>query len=857
MRICWWVTAAMWTLALSGTAQTIVNTDFSAPWVNVGSSPKVFGPVPQGWSDNSTWAALQIRHSRLLDGEQIYWRSEVSALESGWGQLQHGLPRITDSGYYRLKVRARSTSELSISYGIRRTGPPYNYLWQETRALLPRWGDFTVYARVDAAAYDVAFYIAINGAGAIDLAAFQLEKLSEAQLIEEFTHSAAGLPKNLLRNTRFPLGLPAGWLLDRDSSDQDDVIITSEDDALHVQGSHAWQISTEPFAAPKPRVNYTVSFYARGDASGQLVVINEGRYITSRSFRATPERQRFSLAFNAPLLSRAQALRIEATGGLWMDSFQLEEGSAATEFSPPDCELHLASDSPIRTAFDDEPLTLRYTVLGGETCARVKLAVEDLSGEMRDLPVDGLTGETVLPGGYGAYRIEGLVEDANGNPAGPYQELTLFHLRRPRYWMTDAPNSPFGVHTNSTTRHILMAKAAGINWTRLHDAGLQYIGWYHLERQPSEWTFQDADLLRYRQYGLKVLGLLSTAPEWASYFDKPHNGYFDRFYQPRNLEQYAHYVRVVTQRYQGVIDTWDVWNEPWNVGWWAVRYDEAGQKYVTSEHPQADFARLQTVAFEAAKSVDPALTILGINSTTGATGTAWTKGVVDAGGLNAADVLCYHQYTSEPLGFPGDAAERGWRDATSPAMIDGAVSKPVWMTEGSPIYSISGSGFYRRILPFEESENFSVTSDRLVRHVVALLAQGVQKVFLYSMHSHAGIAGNPNPWRVILGADGYLHPNAAAHSAMAWFLEDTRFTETLAAAPSVTAYIFGGSSRAVAVLAPKPGGATDWTPPEGLERFDLYGNPLPAGAPSGRAISHVTLEGDAATLAAMLRGGSQ
>jgi hypothetical protein len=255
--------------------------------------------------------------------------------------------------------------------------------------------------------------------------------------------------------------------------------------------------------------------------------------------------------------------------------------------------------------------------------------------------------------------------------------------------------------------------------------------------------------------------------------------------------------------------------------------------------------------------VDPSLTILGINSTTGATGTAWTKGVVDAGGLNAADALCYHQYTADPLGFPGDAAERGYRDATTPAMIAGAVTKPVWMTEGSPIYGISGAGFYRRILPFEESENYTLTSDRMVRHVVSLLAQGVQKVFLYSMHSHEGIAGNPNPWRVIVGADGYLHPNAAAHSAMAWLLEDTRFIERFEPTADVTVYVFEGSARAIAVVAPKPGRTAAWALPDGLERVDLYGNPSAPGAPLGHAVSYVTLEGDAATLAAMLRGGSQ
>jgi hypothetical protein len=344
--------------------------------------------------------------------------------------------------------------------------------------------------------------------------------------------------------------------------------------------------------------------------------------------------------------------------------------------------------------------------------------------------------------------------------------------------------------------------------------------------------------------------LFSTAPEWASYFDKARSSYYDRFYQPRDLDQFANYVRTVAKRYQGLIDTWDVWNEPWNAGWWAVSYDEAGKRYITSAQPQADFARLQAKAAAAAKAVDPSLTVLGVNSTTGSTGTAWTQGIVAAGGLGTSDILCYHQYTIEALGFPNDAIQRGWRDAWTPAFVDGEVPKAVWLSEGSPIYAMSGAGFYNRILPSPDAENFSLTSDRLVRYVVAMLAQRVQKVFLYSMHSHESHAGTANPWRVIVGPDGYLHPNAAAHSAMAWLLEDTQFVERLEPAPGVTAYVFGGQGRAVAVLAPRIGSATASTPPQ-LKRLDLYGNPQPADAEIGRYVSYLVGE-DAAALAQSL-----
>jgi hypothetical protein len=95
------------------------------------------------------------------------------------------------------------------------------------------------------------------------------------------------------------------------------------------------------------------------------------------------------------------------------------------------------------------------------------------------------------------------------------------------------------------------------------------------------------------------------------------------------------------------------------------------------------------------------------------------------------------------------------------------------------------------------------------------------------MHSHSHFAGQWSQWRTIVGEDGYLHPIAAAHSTMAWLLEDTHFVERYEWRPHVTAYLFENAERSVTVLAPGPG-AKETLPSDAL---DLYGNTIPAGAP--------------------------
>lgn len=492
--------------------------------------------------------------------------------------------------------------------------------------------------------------------------------------------------------------------------------------------------------------------------------------------------KRLSVRFMPEVLRRFYALRLGCEGEVWIDALQVESGEKPGPYvSQLDCEVALAVDSPARVQFHDEPAAVRYAVTGKASGAVLKAKVVTPYGVARDLPAVRLPDDFLRKGElrydvfpdrpYGVFRVEARVDSADGEPISPPNELVVFRLRRPRYWMRDGHNSAFGTHTNSTTRHILMAKAVGVNWTRLHDAGTRYIGWYHLEPEKGQWAFRDKELKRYRRYGMKIVGLLSTAPKWASHFkdQRPHSGYFDRFYQPLRMEDFANYVRTVAERYSGgVIDTWDVWNEPWIHAWWAVDYDEAQkgrEGYKTSRNAQADFARLMAVARKTARSVDPNATVLGVNTTTHASGgrnfggSEWTRGVVEAGGLDHCDAVAYHDYTAAVRGYPGDDGEKGFQTAVGPIIEKlGRCPKDVWMTEGSSIGGIIGDGFYNHTLPHAPTENVFDTSDRLCRYLVSLLGQGVRKIFLYSMHCHNYFG--TTEYRVLVTPEGYLHPCA-------------------------------------------------------------------------------------------------
>ena len=71
------------------------------------------------------------------------------------------------------------------------------------------------------------------------------------------------------------------------------------------------------------------------------------------------------------------------------------------------------------------------------------------------------------------------------------------------------------------------------------------------------------------------------------------------------------------------------------------------------------------------------------------------------------------------------------------------------------------------------------------------------------MHGHSTFGG-PVDWTTLVTADGYLHPSAAAHSALAWLLEDTEFVRCVTLADGVYAYLFRGPARSVAAITSAP-----------------------------------------------------
>jgi hypothetical protein len=659
---------------------------------------------------------------------------------------------------------------------------------------------------------------------------------------------------NLLRTGRILHTLPSGWHLDRYADDGTDIDMASDPNITGPSGFPAFRVQTrrraglfsEAFTAIRPGEPHTAALTLKGKAEGRAQLFQDGRPLGERiPFTANEDWQTVRLPFTPDPLARLTTLRIDLDGEVWFDAFAVH---ADSETPGPRAEVSLGAPRLSRVVFDDEPLTLDWTVTGASDDSILHARVTNLYGESAELRPISLSSESVQHGSLnadlfperplGQFRIEARVESPDGTPRGPWSELVITRVRRPEGLGELRTDSPFGTHVPANARHLEMAGAIGFRWVRLHDIGGNM--WFHLEPRPGEWRFQDEGIYRLRAAGFDILGVLVSTPLWANAWPNgPHeliHSYWDQFGMPGDLDAFANYVRVFTERYADEIAAHEVWNEPWVPRFFSARREPqpVGEpEYFHSDNPQRDYAALSHAAREGAGAD---VLLAGLNSSAGATlanrisGTDWSRGVLEHGGISPVDVVTYHHYTPARPGYPGDDVEAGFHRAIGPLLEAGHTPR-VWMTEGSNTPGGLPGTFYRHTLSPEPGFAPADSADALVRYVVAMLAAGNEKLFLYSMHAH-GLWGRHDRFTTLVQPDGHLHPDAAAFSALTHALEGTRFISRERGDDHATRYHFAGPDVQVTLILPHP----DHPVPAPPGALDLFGNP--ARGPQRHVIIH-------------------
>jgi hypothetical protein len=868
-------------------AEAIVSLDASADerWVTVqspGARGTVSGHLPLGWEDNSAWADLDVHYRRADDGlgGAAWLRVEFSRRGNGAVNIRHPLPLLPE-GNYVVRMTARSPVGNAVVLGVREIPEPFRFLWRQQLTLDPARREYEYRFFISASSQPIALFLVIPDTGVVEVSRLEI---APAPSVEEDIDAPAPVAANMLPVSRFPGGrLPVGWGHPervRFSAGAGNSF-RSEDSisgyrVLRVEADEEATLFSPTFAGGG---RMFVAIHARGKGSVRLQARDGTRLLreTEPQELKPGEWSRVVAAFDAPVGTRNLNFTVLFRGEVEIDAFQLGRGELVAYAPSAPAELVMETwpgrAANARIFFEDEPVSLRYLATGQlPTGAQLMLRVVDVYGAEYPPQRVAMEGDAYsaigrvelnLPGApaYGAFRVEARVENAAGEPLSHWSEIVFHRFREPRHWGRQAPaDSPFGFHVRPRELEVTMARAVGVGWVRLHATGAEATNWVNVEPRRGEWRWRDDIIDLYREAGFNIFGVFTTAPRWASYFSlqpRGNHGYYDLFYAPRDLEAWDNYVKTVAARYREVIRYWDVWNEPWG-HFWHTGLDPSKrgvEAYTNKPQPEkaADFAELTRRTRRALHQVDPELRVVGLDTSPNQMAVGWTEDVMAAGGIEPSDILGFHQYNAGAIGFPGDALEQAFEQVIGPLrQPDGSFPRPIWQKEGQPNIDMHQYGLYHYTTGGRAQDDNVRLAERIAAFHATYFANGVEKVFLYTMSAH-GTLGLRMFWPVMILNDASLHPSAGGYSAMTWMLDGQRFVERFQNEHGNTVHLFEGDGRTVALIISRPGQPRFQVPRRsGLTGADVFGNPVRAGEVSPNNVLYLQYEGDANALRRLL-----
>ena len=797
----------------------------------------------------SAWSGGRATTSVVEDDGHRFLRIESDATK---GTVQYRGCRVDGDfpGFYRLRVKARSRGD-GFDVLLRQDKQPYKCLACASFAA-PDWTEREYYLTAKAGTGPISVYV-ILGNGSYDLEAISVEAVRREELVKRYRRPPETVDE-LFFPTRFPLGLPQGWTIDKNA-----YRTTAEERngnlVIRPNGDPRTSLYTSPFQTNRPDTNHWVDVVYRAKGNWRYELIDDRNKACGSATALTNSETfvRLRKLKWVPGLASAITIRFsgEGEGELELKELHVIPQGRTVAAEKPTAALRFhggAAGDATRVVFADETPAFDWKVVPARAGMRVRFSLTDVYGRTRTVGEEPVseTGGVVrgldLPT-LGAYRLQMDVRGADGATQAA-TECVFCRVRRPVGWGRDLPDSPFGIHMTPREDEVRLAKACGVNWTRLHDAGTECTGWWALEAEKGKWTFHDDLVDVYRRNGVKILAQLGTSPSWAShYHDLGYKSmwYFARYLRPTNATDYVNYVTKTVSRYCGKIDEYFFWNEPWG-GWWSTAADI---KFFDRNRAAEDYAAFQKLTYDAVKAVDPSIRFVGLNSNAFTGGAKWSERVTAAGGLAACDVVDYHFYTGAMRAkrTSGDTV----RTAFGTVMerhpnLDG---RSVYMTEGSGHNngSFTGpetvSGLYNVLVPWkpETPDDWAVRAVRTVRFSLSMLAEGNERIFLYGTHCHTALGVTPS-YAILVGADGGPTPESAAFSQFARMVEGKRFVtkEHYGERGMVFSFCEKACARKVLRI------YTDLTPAEAraLARrascLDLYGNPTDGTRPTDGSV---------------------
>ncbi len=592
-------------------------------------------------------------------------------------------------------------------------------------------------------------------------------------------------------------------------------------------------LANQGWITVEPGTAYTLSGYLKAepaDLVGVLSIRQAFRGNLRKQVTLTGSWQRYSFTFHPQssqvfvALGPDLAASKREAGTMWIDAVQLEKSEQATDYQPRAVVEVGVESAQAGNLFPDgsAPQMSAHAFNAGRISQSIRLRLtttdfDDATVHEDDLSVKVAPSEHATIPLYPGVTRKGFYRLHVESPAA---EVALTRpMRLAIITPYPHPDSLFGMNHAYPWPHLLdLSKQIGLGWFR--DWSLK---WHDVEPQQGQFTFTEPDhqIDRVLERGLKVIGLLPfPSANWSSSAGdevKPIQASPENrqraAYMPRNLNDFAAYVRQTVQHYRGRINVWEILNEPIYTDYSLPR---------TYGYQVADYVRLLKVAYQAVKEVDANALVIG-----GIAGgpTTYTQEFLDAGGLRWVDALNLHTY-------PGLTAPEAYEEPLRQLrekMGTSRLVRSIWFTEGA-YYADDDKPFepYRSWLKPLDSE--VEAAEWQVKFDTLLLSYGVERIIYHS--GTIGSLNNEDLAGIFFEWAGTPRKMLVTQSALANLLAPpVRPLGRLKPPEDMAAYGFESQGRTIIVAWALEVGANNHSPLQigkGWKAVDLQGSPLSA-----------------------------
>lgn len=282
------------------------------------------------------------------------------------------------------------------------------------------------------------------------------------------------------------------------------------------------------------------------------------------------------------------------------------------------------------------------------------------------------------------------------------------------------PRTYFGLHMHRADAGTPWPPVSFGSW-RLWDA---YTTWPMLEPQHGNWDFKRLDkyVAMAALTGVDILLPLGLSPAWASTRpDEPSAYKPGNAAEPRNIEDWRHYVRKVAERYKGRIRRYELWNEP-----------NLKNFYSGSVEAMLNLAR---EAYVILKDVDAENLFAAPATTEGGKQLDWLDRYLTLGGGQFMDVLSHHFYV--PRVDPESMLPM-LEDVKQIMAKHGVTHKPLWNTE-TGWWMENGDGTVSSPSPFTTWKKLDLTKAAayVSRSLILGWAAGLERFYWFAWDNHS------------------------------------------------------------------------------------------------------------------------